>query len=284
MRWITLRKGGGYATILTAALATLSTPIGVRAEPQAPARGQQQADFQKLLDDKTPAIVTVKYVLKTKARWGESESEREVTGALIAADGLVLCANSQLGGGPWLRGSGSAAIPTDIKILIGDDTEGLDAKLIARDSELDLAWLRVGEPGEKKLPFISLRNSAKPEIGERIYSVTRLAKYFDRVPVVREARLGGVAQKPRKLFVPSGGSASPGLPVYNAKGQVIGVSVSQMPDAEEMESAGGFLGGGFFAGALILPADEVRKATERALESARDEEDEEEEAAGEDDG
>jgi len=223
------------------------------------------------LDDKTPAIVTVKYVLKTKARWGESESEREVTGVIIAADGLVLCANSQLGGGPWLRGSGGTAIPTDIKILIGDDTEGLDAKLIARDTELDLAWLRIGEPDGKKLPFISLYNSATPEIGERIYSVSRLTKYFDRVPVVREARLGGVTQKPRKLFVPSGGSGSLGLPVYNAKGQVIGVSVSQMPAPEEMEGAGG----GFFGGgALILPADEVLKATKRALESVREEEDE----------
>ena len=237
----------------------------------APARAEQEADYQKLLADKGPATVTVKFVLKIKGGWGESEAEREVTGVVIAADGLVLCANSQLSGGPWLRRSGGTATPTDIKVLIGDDTEGRDAKIIARDTELDLTWVRIEEPGDQKLALISMKESATPEIGERLYTVSRLAKYFDRIAVVREARLGGIATKPRKLYVPSGGSGELGLPVYNAKGEVVGVSISQMPDTDEMQPGGGFFGGEV----LILPAEEVTKATRRALDAARDEDDEE---------
>jgi len=247
--------------------ATVLTMLALLA---APARAEQQADYQKLLADKVPATVTVKFVLKVKSSWGESEAEREVTGAVIAADGLVLCANSQLGGGPWLRRSGGTATPTDIKVLIGDDTEGREAKIIARDTELDLSWLRIEPPGER-LALISMEQPATPEIGERLYTVSRLAKYFDRIPVVRETRLGGITTKPRKLYVPSGGSGELGLPVYNARGEVVGVSISQIPDPAETQAGGGFFGGEV----LILPAEEVTKATRRALEAARDEDDEE---------
>jgi len=235
-----------------------------------PAPAGQEADYQELVTAKAPATVTIQFVLKIKGSWGESEAEREVTGVVIAADGLVLCANSQLGGGPWLRRSGGTATPTDIKVLIGGDTEGRTATVIARDTELDLTWLRIEKPGDQKLALIDLTKSATPEIGERLYTVSRLAKYFDRIAVVRETRLGGVTSKPRRLYVPTGGSGELGLPIYNAKGEAVGVSISQMPDPEETESGGGFIGGRI----LILPADEVVKATRRAMDSVRDEDDE----------
>jgi S1-C subfamily serine protease len=258
--WSVGRSAGRACALTMAALALLAVPVWA----------EQEADYQKLLAAKAPATVTVKFVLKLKSSWGESEAEREVTGVVIAADGLVLCANSQLSGGAWLRRSGATATPTDIKVLIGEDTEGREAKIIARDTELDLSWLRIEQPGEK-LALISLEHPAIPEIGERLYTVSRLAKYFDRVAVVGETRLGGITAKPRRLYVPSGGSGELGLPVYNAQGQVVGVSISQMPDPDEMEPGGGFFGGEV----LILPAEEVMKATRRALESARDEDREE---------
>jgi len=259
MRLNTLHKSCGLLAMLVAALAVM--PAASRAE--------EEADFQKLLAEKTPAIVTVKFVLKIKSNWGENESEQEITGVVISEDGLVLCANSMLGGGSWVRRSGGTATPTDIKVLIGDDTEGREAKLIARDTELDLTWLKIKEPGDKKLAFVNLTSEAKPAIGDRIYSISRLPKYFDRVAVVRAGRLGGITTKPRKLFVPNGGGGGLGLPVYNAKREIIGVLVMQSPDEDEME------GGGYMGGAsLILPAGDVAKATKRALQATEDEDDE----------
>jgi S1-C subfamily serine protease len=258
---------------LRTALICAATVAAVLAAPPASAWADSEADFSELLAKKSPAIVSIKYVLKIKSQFGENENERETAGVVIEPDGLLLCANSQLGAGSWMRRAGGSATPTDIKVLIGDDAEGLDAEIIARDSELDLTWPRIKEPGDRKFSAISLKKGAVPEIGQRIYSVSRLGKYFDRVAVVREARLGGVTHKPRKLFVPSGGSGSLGLPVYTANGQVIGVAISQMPGPGEMQGPGGFYG----ASGLILPADEVIKATQRALEAARDEEEDEEE-------
>jgi S1-C subfamily serine protease len=237
----------------------------------APLQADEQAQFQKLLADAAPATVTIKFVLKTRSSWGESEDEREVSGVMIAPDGLVLCASSNLGADRWMSRSGGTATPTDIKILVGDDTEGLDARLIARDSELDLSWLRIEDPGERKFAFVPLGEAPTPEIGERVYSVGRLGKYFDRAPVVREGRIGGITTKPRRLYYPTGDVGGLGLPCYDGRGEVIGVFVTQLPDPEEMEGAGSEWFGGY---GLILPTTEVIKATRRAQEIAELDEEE----------
>jgi S1-C subfamily serine protease len=238
------------------------------------AAAQQAEDFQKLLAEKAPAIVTVKFVLKMKGRWGETEDEREVSAAMIEPDGLVLCSNSMLGGfGRWGRTEGTTITPTDIKVLIGDDTEGRDAKLIARDSELDLTWIRIEDPGDGGFAFVDLSASNTPSIGEELYSIMRLGKYFDRVPVVREGRLGGITRKPRALYIPTSGGASVGLPVFNSKGAVVGVAIMQQPDPEETEGGGA---GWYGPSRVILPAADAFKATKRAKEVAAADEGEEE--------
>jgi S1-C subfamily serine protease len=240
-----------------------------QAEPPVQGSGLGEADFQKLLTEKAPAIVTIKFVLKVESSWGQREDEQEASGVMIEPGGFVLTANTELGGATWLRRTGGRAVPTDIKVLIGDEAEGRDAQIIARDSELDLAWVRVNDPGDKQFACVDLNDAASIEIGDRLYFVTRMGKYFDRVPVVREGRVGGQTRKPRKLYVPSGGSGALGLPVFNAAGQVVGVSVSQMPDPEEVGDAG-YMGYGGYG--LILPAAEVVKATQRAKEIAEQDE------------
>lgn len=229
------------------------------------ARGEGEVDFEKLAAEKAPALVTVKFVLQFKGSSGEGEDEREVTGVMIRPDGLVLCSNSQFGGGPMVR-PGTSVTPRDIKVLLGDETQGLEARLVARDSELDLTWIRIKEPGERVFPFIDLEKSATPKLGDRLYTIIRLGRYFDRATVVRELRVGGFARKPRNLYIPSQALAGPGLPVFVASGEFAGVAVLQLPDAEEIAATGSMSA---FVGSqgLILPAGEVSKATRRALEA-----------------
>jgi hypothetical protein len=227
--------------------------------------------YAKLLAEKTPPLVTIKYVLKMKSRFGDDESERETTGLLISADGWVLCSDTSLGGGRWLRRAGGTSTPTDIKILVGDDIEGRDATLVARDSELDLVWMRIEEPGAEPFPFLDLTQATTPKVGDRLYMVARLGRYFDRTPVIRADRIGGIASKPRTLYVPSEGAGALGLPVFAADGELIGIVVSQMPDPEEMDAGGG----GDFGAALILPAAKVDEATGRAKQVAASDEDDE---------
>lgn len=244
----------------------------------------QETDFQTLIGQRSPALVTIKFVLKVKmggmmASMGDSENEQEITGVMIRPDGLVLCSNTQLGGtaGMMRRVLGSlgevTTTPTDLKVLIGDDTEGVEAELVARDTELDLAWVRIKQPAAQEYAHVDFAAAAEPKLGDRLLSLRRMGKYFDRVPIVSEARVAAVTRKPRPLLVPSSTLGALGLPAFTADGKVVGVNVLQMPETSDSSSGPmGMLSSvasmeEMMTG-LILPASEVVRATQRALESA----------------
>jgi S1-C subfamily serine protease len=261
--------GGGLAAAML--LAVVAAAPGT-------ASGQTPSDYQRILRDKAPAFVTIKFVLKMKmGGMGESETETEITGAMIDAKGLVLCSNTQLGGiGGFMRSMGReiTATPTDIKVLVGDDTEGLEAKLLARDTELDLAWVQIKDPGDRKFAFVNLDNAAQGEVGQPVLAVRRMAKYFDRATTVDESRISGITKKPRKLYVPMLPlTGNLGLPVFTPDGKVLGVAILQMPGEEDQEESPAAMFSRMsnlndVMSGMILPAADVVDATRRARQTA----------------
>ncbi|MCP4663576.1 MAG: trypsin-like peptidase domain-containing protein [bacterium] len=256
----------------------------------------------QLLLAKTEALVTIKFVLKVKMGGGaDNEFEGEITCQLIDPDGLVLCSNTELGGYINLvsramgRGPGQnlSAAPTEIRVLIGDQTEGHEASLLARDSDRDLAWVRIEDTGEDgPLPYLDFTRSAVLEVGDKFYSLRRMDKFFGSAPIVTEGTVGAVTRKPRELLVPSPTLDSGfGVPIFTAEGQPVGVTVLQMPGFEDdggdmfshpMSLLGESVKLQDMVGGLILPAAEVVKATQLAREVFAAEE-EAEEGEGEED-
>jgi hypothetical protein len=242
--------------------------IGVAAEG-----GDVASDYEQLATAKADALVTVKFVLKLKMggmMGGDQESNTEITGIMIEPKGLVLCSNTQLGGIPPMfrriasrMGGDASATPTDIKVLVGDDSEGVEAKLLARDTDLDLAWIQIKDPKTYKHVDITPKTS-KPKVGQRVLYLTRMGKFFDRVVTIDEGRIGGLTSKPRELYV--GGDSGSGVPVFMPNGDFLGVTITQTPDEEDSDEGpmamfGALTGRG---PGLILPASEIAKATERA--------------------
>jgi S1-C subfamily serine protease len=258
-------QGSLVAAIVTAVLA-----VGAQA--------QNEADYQKVLQDKSPAFVTIKFVLKMKmGGMGESETESEITGAMIDPKGLVLCSNTQLGGiAGFMKSMGRemTATPTDLKVLVGEETEGLEAKLLARDTELDLAWVQIKDPGQRKFAYVNLANGAEAKVGQLVIGVRRMAKYFDRATVVSESRVAGVTRKPRRLYVPILPLTNNlGLPVFASDGKVVGVAVLQMPSDEDQEDSPAAMFSRMSSlqdmmSGMILPAADVVEATQRARQTA----------------
>lgn len=224
-----------------------------------------EADYANVLKQRGSAYVIIKFVLKMESSAGSRELETEITGVMIDANGLVLASSNQLGTPRFLRGYGNA-VPRDIKVLIGDDTKGLPAKVLARDTELDLAWVQIKDTDKKHFDYVDLASSTVPELGQRLLFIRRLGKYFDRVATVTEARLAGKTHKPRDLYVPGPGTLEPGLPIYNVSAQPVGIVVLQLPDSDEIQSNPSAFAGlaRDISNGLILPATDVIKATERA--------------------
>ncbi len=221
-------------------------------------------DYEKLLSGQARALVTIKYVLKTEYDEGSDEEEMETTGAIIDPSGIILCSNMSLAASRLFEAYGIRAMAKQLKVLIDEDTEGLDAKIVAQDKELDLVWLKIKNADGRKFPAIDLSKSARVRPGDRLLTIVRLDKFFDRAAVIHEGRAAGVLHKPRELLVPGSGlDGEAGLPVFNPRGEVVGIFVTQMPDAEDHASdPSGLIE---TMEVYILPVDAAEKATKRAL-------------------
>ncbi|HMN41999.1 MAG TPA: serine protease [Phycisphaerales bacterium] len=242
-------------------------------EPARPAADEVGVAYKKLMDTVGPALITVKFVMKFDGGpMGGDDNGRDVetTGLMIESGGLVLVSNAKMGG--MASRMGMTATPTNVKVLVGTDTEGLKAKILARDSDLDLCWIQVDDEKGKGKAFtaVDFASAAPVALGDRLFTVERMGKFFDHALSVSEGRVGGQTKKPRALLIPVGFGGSQremlGAPMFGEDGKVVGVNILQIPDKEDME--GGDSGGEGNFGILLLPAAEVLKATVRGKEMA----------------
>lgn len=262
------------------AMATLAS-LGASSTP-AHARG-----FDAVLEP-AESMVTVTFVLRIKIDGGaDREVESEADCLIIAADGLVLCSNTELGGyvsmlGRMLGGGRISATgtPSDIEVRLQGAQEGIPARLLTRDSERDLAWLQIDSPTDGTEPptfsFLDLEADAGTlEAGDTFRVVRRMHRYFGRAPVVVEGTVGAVIDKPRRLIVPSMPlQLGFGLPVFTEDGNLAGMTTMQTPTADEaqnlMSNPMSFLSSaakvGDLVGGLVLPTRELARATALARE------------------
>lgn len=253
-------------TILTAAAALtllagslFTSPAVAHVTTAAPMSAKQ------ILEKHSPALVHVKFVLKIEGMGQDREMPEEIGGIMIEDSGLVLVSNFQTGGMASMMGAnGMSATPREIKVLIGDDQEGVDATLIARDSEADLAWVKITDPKGKKYDAIDFSKGASPDLGDEVVFVGRKGKYFDRVPFVQMHRIEAVTKKPRHLFLVE--TQAYGSPAFSSEGAPVGVVIFQTPNREESEGASMDMSDR--GGLAILPAADIMTATARAKEAA----------------
>lgn len=260
---------GPLPVLLTAALAISAVTAAAASEPH------------ELLLQRAQALVTVKFVLVIEM---EGASNREIEGEtsclVIAEDGLAVCSNAELGGFASLvgrlmgRGGALTAQPTKLEVEV-DEGDNLSAKVVTRDSDRDLVWLQI-ELGERELPFIGLDSGVELAVGEAFYTVRRLGAFFGRAPLIGEGKVGAVVERPRRLRVPAVPlNVGYGVPVFDAAGDLAGITVLQLPGADE-DTAGlidgypSFLTGSTklqdMASGLILSAAELQRATRLARE------------------
>lgn len=219
---------------------------------------------KSIIEKNNAALVHVKFVLKLEGMGQDRELPEEVGGIMIEDSGLVLVSNLQTGGMAALMGSnGMSATPREIKVLVGDDQEGVDATLIARDSEADLAWVKITDSKGKKFDVIDFSKGVSPDVGDEVLFLGKKGKFFDRVPFVQFQRIEAIAKKPRHLFLAE--TQAYGSPVFNGEGAPVGVVIFQTPNREEAEGSTDASDRG---GLAILPAADIMSATVRAKEAA----------------
>jgi S1-C subfamily serine protease len=264
------------ALLMSTGLAATAAPAGSESGNDAAAarqartseRGALTREYQQLRDTFRDALVTIRFVMKIEDPMGGFAGENEIAGVIISADGAVLCSNLMLGGNGGQAVQGRC-VPTDIKVHPRDCADGLDARFVARDSELDLAWLKIQAAPGRKFACIDLTGTTgapTPQLGERVLGLGLMGRYFGQEVLVTESRVVGRTHKPRDLYVIRGAlDTDPGLPVFTADGQVLGFACIQSPDPQEFAPGTNYAAVIARGRGLILPLQTVRMATRRAL-------------------
>ncbi|MCI0499979.1 MAG: serine protease [Planctomycetales bacterium] len=237
------------------------------------------------------ALVWVSAVSKTEVSGlgvilgSGNEQKVEVVGTVIDPSGLTVVSYtaldpmSAIGNISVQIGDNTQKIDpksefSDVKITLADGTE-MDAKLVMKDIDLDLAFIMPEKSGDAKLPAFScipLDKGGKAEILDSIITLTRLGKLLDRQCSVALSRISAVVKKPRTFYC--GGTDYEGTPVFTENGEILGISTIRK--ANSGDSAGMSLRG---LQAVIVPAGDVMKIAKQAMETAAEDTEKEDENA-----
>jgi serine protease Do len=201
--------------------ATPAVPSAAPASAPNPGDNSPRALYERV----TPSLVAVQYTFT-----GETvQQDLIVPGIVVNDQGLVMIPLEAV----------SEALPDEqlkkFKIIIPRlqaDNEELDAEFQGRDERCGLAFVKVKETGKTKHTWTPLHFEPAPaEVGDTVYSVGMLSRsggyHSFLAPSVVSANLRGPV---KQVLVAGGGLASPGAPVFNARGQAIGL-VLEVPPA-----------------------------------------------------
>ena len=225
----------------------------------------KKAKIMEIADKNKESIVIVEIVVKATVSFNgqqrpAQEQKLRLNGTMISQDGTTVVSNSrsdpmaQLGS----RAKNMPGLKIDMevlesKIILNDGTE-VPAKVVLKDADLDLAFVKPDEP-QKDMAHVTLCPDCKPEILDSVISVTRLDLEANRTVVIKSGSIGGIIEKPRKYYV--GASSNPGLPAFNKDGKCFGLFLRRMGTS------------GPTGGPVILPAEEILTAVKQLKEKAR---------------
>ena len=252
---------------------------------------EEGAQLQSLLEKQSPAICTVKAVLKTeyKAAGQAQDQESKITlqGVVVDPEGIVMMSNMPFSPGRAMEMFGRGgemgdfsvkATPSSLKVTFAKEDKEYDAFLAATDTKLDLVFIKVEGLGDRKLPFVDFGTGAELAIGQQVVAVARLKKGYDYAAYVQTARVTGEIAKPRKAWMLQGGVSELGLPVFAMNGNAIGV-LTTVPAAGKEEGGDDTMGfsmfmrlfsggGGIGGGAFVVPGQSIKLVVEQAKQRA----------------
>lgn len=287
----TMRTSSLYATASIAILAISSMTLQSFANQTATPNknDSDQAYYQGLIKDRAPSIMSMKILLQVQitARGNTDEREVNVDGnaVVVSKDGLLMMSSDAFngpqrmsqrmrrggrGGGRGGFGGGDfdvVAEPLEINISIPGTEEEREATLIATDSKLNVAFVKLDDITGLELHPVQFANAASIEIGEELTGVDLEPAGFDYAPYFETVRVTGHIHQPRDMWRVSGGFGQRGLPLFNRDGQPVGVlSPQEMPDDNA--------GGGDFAGGqertFLIPGKAIEAAIGQAKKKAKE--------------
>ncbi len=209
------------------------------------------------------AVITIRIVLKLKIGFGgqaqDQEQKVEVAGVVIDPSGLTVASAASIDPSGALRkmAGGQASrmkVESEVKettLLLEDGTE-VEADVVLKDTDLDLAFLKPREAG-RHFRAVSLRaRTGTVPLLTPIFVVSRLGKLTSRALAVATGEIRASVRGPAPYYVTDAETASfVGSVAYTADGVPLGVFVNRFSSSPDGRS------GGMFDGAFGRSGSEV---------------------------
>jgi len=230
------------------------------------------------------AVITVELVLKQQMTMlgrssHEEESKSEVIGALIDPKGLTVISLASMDPSSILMGSvtstmGMGAFNFDMQTevasarLLLDDGSELPARVVLRDPDLDLAFIRPEQKPEAPLPHIDLSAAAEPRLLDTLVTLNRLGQLGRRGQSIGLGRVEAVVSKPRTFYVPTQSLSalfSLGCPAFTLDGKIVGLWVVRSAKTQTNSVKDLLM-------AIIVPACDIAEAASQVPEVEKAEE------------
>jgi S1-C subfamily serine protease len=263
--------------------AVLILLCGVMASTSAEAQDNRAA-AREVVQKWQTALVNVRVVLKMRMSMAGREMQAsddsiDAVGTVIDPSGLTVLSLGALNPGALMSkimgsgggGNGEPAVeitsePTDVKIRLADGQE-LPARIVLRDEDLDLAFLRPTKKPEKPLVAIDLKDAASPALLDQVLVLTRLGRVGGWTAGASLHDISAIIQKPRTFFVLGGNVSGMGTPAFTTNGRVVGLLTLRQIDAGRPGMAS-MMGGAEGMGMLgvILPAADVLEIARQATD------------------
>ena len=249
-----------------------------------PAQAQAQdtrTAARELMKKWQDAVVNVRVVVKLRMsmkgrEMRSSDDTVEAIGTVIDPGGLTVVSLGSINPGGMmtkLLGSSSgpdgveiSSEPTDVKLRLSDGRE-IQAAIVLRDEDLNIAFLRPTTAPDKPLVAIPLADGAQPAMLDEVIVFGRLGRVGGWVPAAALREIGAIIQKPRTFYVLSGEAAGVGTPAFLLNGKLVGVLTLRQIATERASPLAGMSGAeGLGLLAVILPAADVLEIAKQATE------------------
>lgn len=262
---------------LILSLATCAVIVGTPVSAQ-----DGRAAAREVVKKWQAAVVNVRVVLRMRMSMGGREMQAsddpvDAVGTVIDSSGLTVMSLGALNPGALMSkimgtagGNGNepsveiTTEPTDVKIRLADGRE-LPARIVLRDQDLDLAFLRPIRKPDTPLVAIDLTQASTPALLEQLLVITRLGRVGGWTSGAALYNVSAIIERPRTFYVLDGAASEMGTPAFTTDGKVVGLLTLRQiePGRASMASV---MGGsdGFGMLGVILPAADVLEIAKQA--------------------
>jgi hypothetical protein len=204
------------------------------------------------------SVVTLQLVLKSSSGGESEQSQLEADGIVIDPSGLVATTNmaidpstlySSMMGEDAAGRLSTTVVSAKIRLASGEE---LPARVVLRDKDRNMAFVRPLSRPSKPIPWVDFRGSNSARMGDPVYILGRLGKAGSRASEATMQRVISVVEKPRRLYVLDPNAYSYlGNVVFNEGGQPLGLmSLRVVRGGRSFSSSESFL-------AIVIPSADV---------------------------